>query len=308
MAAGLLGLAARLGGNGSRSGGDDRRSTVGGGAGNNRSNRLSRTRARARAVHSRSRNLVLGGARVRVEEDTRLRVSVKLSGQSSLRAVGSGTSDVDVEALGVVLSSVLGSSTVKSDDLVAENVATGSEGLGDGGSPSVVVLDKIGSGPSSIKTTSIDLNPLKFSRVSRSALALALGNVGQDRTDVRLGPLRPLELNRATSLDASRGLAGRSLDVAGNVRSSVGIGSDEAVVEVLSRPSGLDGGLATVLDLVVGFEVVAGLVDAVDFDAGDGSVGEDGGGEGADESSCDLERHCDDFFLFLKSECEVGSR
>jgi len=298
VAAGLLGLAARLRGNGSRSRSGDRRSTVGGSAGNNRSNRLGGTRARAGAVHGRTRNLVLGGTRVRVEENTRLRVSVELSGQSSLRVVGSGASDVNVEALRVVLGTVLGASAVESDDLVAENVASSSESLRDGGGPGVVVLDKIGGSPSSVKTSSIDLNPLKLSRVSSSALALALSNVGQDRTDVRLRPCRPLELNRATSLDAGRGLTGRRLDVASNVRCSIGIGRDEAVVEVLGGPSGLDGSLAAVLDLVVGFEVVAGLVDTVNLDAGDGSVGEDGGGEGADESSCDLERHGDGLFVF----------
>jgi hypothetical protein len=273
------------GGRGSRS--RSRDGTVGGSV---RDNGLG---TRSRTVKSRSRDLVGSGTLVRVEENTRLRVSVELSGQGTLRVIGSRTSDVNVEALRVVLSTVLGTSAVKSDDLVTEDVATSSKCLGDSGSPGVVVLDKIGSSPSTIKASSIDLDPLESSRVSGSALSSALGNVGQNRTNVRLGPGRPLELDGTTGLDGQRAGTGSSLLVAGNVGSAKVGGGDETVVEVFSGPSSDVGDLATLLSNVVRGEVVAGLVGSVNLDASDGSVGEGDRGESASESSSNLERHDD---------------
>lgn len=275
------------GGRGSRS--RSRDGSVGGSVGDNGLG------ARSRTVQSRSRDLVGGGTLVRVEENTGLRVGVELGGQGTLRVIGSRTSDVNVEALRVVLSAVLGTSTVESDDLMTEDVATRSKSLRDSGSPGVVVLDQIGSSPGSIQTSSIDLDPLESSRVSGSALSSALGNVGQNRTDVRLGPVRPLELNGTTGLDGERAGTGSSLLVAGNVGGAIVGGGDEAVVEVLSGPSSNGGDLAALLSFVVGAEVVTGLVGSVDLDTGDSAVGEGDGGESASESSSNLERHVDFF-------------
>lgn len=52
---------------------------------------------------------------------------------------GARASDLDVDALGVVLGAVLLAGGVQGDDLVAEHVVTGGEGLGDGEGPGVVV-------------------------------------------------------------------------------------------------------------------------------------------------------------------------
>ncbi|KAI6760445.1 hypothetical protein HG530_009305 [Fusarium avenaceum] len=250
-------------------------------------------RARARPVQSRSGDLVCGGTLVRVEENTRLRVGVELCGQSTLGVVSTRASDVDVEALGVVLGTILGASAVKGNDLVTEDVASSGKSLGDGAGPGVVVLDKIGCSPGAVESSGIDLNPLKGSRVRLGALSSALGDVSQDRSDVRLGPVRPLELNRTTSLDGERPGSGGSLLVAGNVRGTEVARRDEAVVEVLGRPSSNIGDLATVLGQVVRVKAVAGLVDAIDLDTSHGTVGEGDGGKSANESSSDFERHSD---------------
>jgi hypothetical protein len=249
--------------------------------------------AGARTVESRSRDLILGGTLVRVEENTGLRVSVELGSQSTLGVVSTRASDVDVEALGVVLSTILGTSAVKGDDLVTEDVASSGKSLGDSAGPGVVVLDKIGCSPGAIESSSIDLNPLEGGRVRLGALSRALGDVSQDRTDVRLGPVGPLELNGATSLDGERPGSRCGLLVAGNVGGTEVTGGDEAVVEVLGRPSSNIGDLATLLGLVVRVEAVAGLVDAINLDTSYGTVGEGDRGESANESSSDLERHVD---------------
>jgi hypothetical protein len=253
-------------------------------------------RARARTVESRSRDLVLGGTLVRVEENTGLRVSVELCSQSTLGVVSTRASDVNVEALGVVLSTILGTSAVKGDDLVTEYIASSGKSLRDSAGPGVVVLDKIGCSPGAVESSSIDLHPLEGGRVRLGALSRALGDVSQDRTDVRLGPVRPLELNGAASLDGERAASRCGLLVAGNIGGTEVARGNEAVVKVLGRPSSNIGDLATLLSLVVRLEAVAGLVDAINLDTSHGTVGEGDRGESANESSSDLERH-DDLML-----------
>ncbi|KAL3593230.1 hypothetical protein FPOAC2_07524 [Fusarium poae] len=180
---------------------------------------------------------------------------------------------------------------MKSDDLVAEDVASSGQGLRDSSSPGVVVLDEIRSSPSSIKTSSINLDPLQSSRVSLGALSSTLGNICEDRTDVRFGPGRPLELDGTAGFDGHRAVAGSSLDVAGNVRGTEISRGNEAVVEVFGGPSSDVGNFLAVLGGVVRVDTVTRLVDTVDLDAGDSAVGEDGGGEST-RNGCDgLERH-----------------
>jgi len=61
-------------------------------------------------------------------------VSAGVAGELSARA-----SDLDVDALGVVLSTIGGAGGVESDDLVTEDEVTRGDVLGDGDGPGVVV-------------------------------------------------------------------------------------------------------------------------------------------------------------------------
>ncbi|KAI6758106.1 hypothetical protein HG531_003931 [Fusarium graminearum] len=162
----------------------------------------------------------------------------ELSRQSTLWVIGTIALDVNVEALRVVLSTVLGCSAMKSNDLVAEDVASSSQGSGDSCSPRVVVLDEIRSSPGSIfETGGIDLDPLECRNVSLGATSRTLGNICENRANVRVGPLRPLELDSTTSLDRHGSVARSSLNVAANVLGAVGGRGNEAVIKVFGGPS-----------------------------------------------------------------------
>jgi hypothetical protein len=111
---------------------------------------------------------------------------------------------------------------------------------------------------------------------------------------VGLGPGvgAPLELNLAASGDGGGDLAGSTIVVADDVAGGVGGGVHEAVVAVLGGP-GDDVGRA------VGVEVVvdeAGVLLAVDGEAGDTAVGVGRGGERAQKGGGLEEGHCIESF------------
>lgn len=243
----------------------------------------SRSRAGTSTVQSRARDLVARVVTaVDVVLDTGVGGSVQGGTDNTLRGVGATASDGNVQALGVVLGTVLGTSTVESDGLVAEDVVAGGEGGRDGDGPGVVVGNHLVGSPAVGVASLVDLDPLESRLVGVSAVGSALGNVGDHGTDVAGGPVGPLEVDLSAGLDGGRGGGCLGVLVADDVSLTVGVGGNEAVVEVLSGPSGGGGSLLALLGHVVVGEVVTLGVDTVNFDTGDGAVGGSGGRKGSE--------------------------
>lgn len=184
---------------------------------------------------------------------------------------------------------------MESDDLVAEDVLAGGKGLGDGDGPCVVLADHLDGSPLAILVTvGLDLGPLERGLVDRLDIASVGGDVGDDGTNVGLGPGGPVELDCATGGDLGQGI-GRILGATGLVADDVGlterVGLDKAVVEVLGVPTNVLSGCLTVLDVVVVVEEVTLLELAVDGNTVDGAVGKGANGESGDGS--DLGKHVD---------------
>ena len=197
-----------------------------------------------------------------VEEDTVVLGSVESRSESSLGAGSSGTGDLDVDALGVVLGAVLLAGRVETDDLVAQDVVAVGDGLGDGGRPAVVVADQVVGGPLSGRAAAIDealgvdLEELQRSRVDGGALAVAGGKVRDDGAVVALRPFSPLELNVRASLNGGSQGAGLAVLVADDVLRRVAGAVDETEV-------GGAGGPANGVRGIVGVGVFVNKVSAV---------------------------------------------
>lgn len=270
------GLGGSRGSGGRGSGGSGRGRVTG-------SRSRSRSRAGTSAVESRAGDLVAGVvAAVDVVLDTGVGGGVQGGTDNALRGVGATAGDGDVQALGVVLGTVLGTSTVESDGLVAEDVVAGGEGGRDGDGPGVVVGNHLVGRPAVGVASLVNLDPLESRLVGISAVGSALGNVGDHGTDVAGGPVGPLEVDLSAGLDGGRGGGCLGVLVADDVSLAVGVGGNEAVVEVLSGPSRGGGSLLALLGHVVVREVVTLGVDTVDLDTSDGTVGGSGGRKGSE--------------------------
>ena len=229
---------------------------------------------------------VAGDGRIRVEKDAGIVGRVELGSEDALRIVGARASDLDVHALGVVLRAIGRLSSVESDDLMAEDVLTRGQGRGNRGAPCIIVLNQSNSSPllrGGVIPSLVDLDPLERGLVGLGAVPAAVGNVGEDRTNVRLGPVRPLELDGAAGGNGGRDVSRSGVLVTVDVGRAVLVGRDESIVEVFSVPAGSVGdGLFVDFGVVV-VEEEAAVVPAVGDEAGHGSVGEGSGGEGAEE-------------------------
>jgi hypothetical protein len=268
VTAGLLGLAASLGGlrsgrglsldggrrslgldgsgagvvasggglNGGSSGGTcGGRLSLGGGLGG-------RSRAGAGATEGQlgTGDGVAGRVVVEVEHDTLLGGSVQGSTGNTGGLLSTGTSNLEVEALRVVLGTVLLSSGVESNDLVTEDIRTGLEAGGDGDLPGVasgneVIRGELATGG---HTSLSDLEELQVGLVDLgAAIGTASSEVVDDGTLVRLRPGVPLDGDLLTGLDLG-GLDGvLGALVADDVGVTEGGGLNEAVVGVLGEPS-----------------------------------------------------------------------
>lgn len=183
---------------------------------------------------------VAGGVVVEVEDDTLLGGSVQRSTGNTGGLLGTGTSDLEVEALGVVLGTVLLASGVESNDLVAEDVRTGLEAGRDGDLPGVASGNELVGGElaSGGHTGLGDLEELEVGLVDLgAAIGTARSEVVDDGTLVRLGPGVPLDGDLLTGLDTG-GLDGvLGALVADDVGVTEGGGLNEAVVGVGGEPS-----------------------------------------------------------------------
>ena len=234
----------------------------------------------AGAKERRTRNGVLDVAGVDVEEDTGVGGSVQLGADNTLGLLGAAASDLDVQALRVVLGTVLLASSVQRNDLVAEDVLAGSEALGDSDGPGVVLADHLDGSPLAVLVTStLNLGPLEILLLDGLNVTTVSGNVGKDGANVGHRPLGPVELDSATSGNLAQVVGaelGASILVADDVGLSVGVWANEAVVQVLGVPANVLGDVTTVLGSIVVVELEARLEDVINGDTSDGTVGSDG--------------------------------
>jgi hypothetical protein len=199
------------------------------------------------ALDIRAGDIVRAELSVEVELDTGVLSGVELGEVTTAESPGAATSDLEVDALGVGLGTVVLASGVKTDDLVSEDVVTGLEVLGDGELPGVTVRDElIGSPAAGVaardKALLGDLGPSEASLVDAGEVAADGGEVLSDGTVVRFGPGVPLQGDNITSSDSDGVADGASALVADDIGSAEGVGLDEAVVLVSSSPANSVGG------------------------------------------------------------------
>ncbi|KAI6754104.1 hypothetical protein HG530_013280 [Fusarium avenaceum] len=183
---------------------------------------------------------VAGGVVVEIEDDTLLGGSVQRSTGNTGGLLSTGTSDLEVEALGVVLGTVLLASSVESNDLVTEDVRTGLEAGGDGDLPGVASGNEVVGGELATggHTGLGDLEELEVGLVDLgAAIGTARSEVVDDGTLVRLGPGVPLDGDLLTGLDAGGLDSVLGALVADDVGVTEGGGLNEAVVGVGGEPS-----------------------------------------------------------------------
>jgi hypothetical protein len=333
VTAGLLGLAASLGGLGSSGGGLDGSGTTvvvlvvvtGSGGRLDGGSRLSgslggggsgRVRAgasaggsgggRSRAGRATGHQLgtgdgVAGGVAVEVELDTGIVSLVEAGTSNTSGLVGAGRLNLEVEALGVVLGTVLLASGVESDDLVTEDVVTGLDGGRDGNLPGVASGNEVVGGEVATggHTGLSNLEELEALLVNLgAALSTASSEVVNDGTLVGLGPGVPLDGDLLTGLDLG-GLDGvLGTLVADDVGITEGGRLNETVIGVLGEPG--NELLARVL-VGSGTGVETVVVSATDGDGLDVAVSTDtDSGDESGEKGLGEERHFEDCVKKLK--------
>jgi len=138
---------------------------------------------------------------------------VQLGSGNALGLSGATASNLDVDALGVVLGTVGVLGRVKGDDLVTKDVLAGGDVLGNSDGPGEVVGDEVVRGPvlgrGVVQASLVNLEEREVtSRDAGAVVTSAPGQVVQNGTVVRLGPGVPLELDGTTSSDSGNSGAG----------------------------------------------------------------------------------------------------
>lgn len=232
---------------------------------------------------------------VDVEQDALVVSLVQLSALDTGGLLRAGASDLEVEALGVGLGTVLLASGVESDDLVTENVGAGGNVLGDLDQPAVAVLQELvigvgtGAGLAVDEALLRDLEELEVGLVDLlAAISAARSKVVQDGTLVGLGPGVPLDEDGGTSGDLGVAASVLGVTVADDVGGAESIGGNEAVVSGGGGPADNSGRVGHVGH---GGNVVTGVLDAISDDVGSVTVGGNGDGAGQGGKGSAGERH-----------------
>lgn len=180
------------------------------------------------------------------------------------------------------------------DNLVAEHVVAWGDRLRDGGDPGVVVGDQLGGRPllsGDVDAGLVNLDPLECRLVDSRAVIAAAGNVGENGTEVGIGPHGPLKLNGAAGRDLGGDLARLGVLVTDDISRCIAAAVNKAIVQVLGRPRGnIRNSLA--IDLgIVEVEQVTLVVHSIGHEAGDEAMGQSRGGKSADERNLGRKRH-----------------
>lgn len=129
---------------------------------------------------------VAGEGLVDVEEDAGVSLSVDGCAKSTTWACGAASSDLEVDALRVVLGAIRGVGRVEGNYLVTENVVSWGDGRRNGDGPAVVFGDELIRGACARvgardDTTLVDLEELESGLVDGFARTIAVGQVVNDR-------------------------------------------------------------------------------------------------------------------------------
>lgn len=188
---------------------------------------------------------------------------VEILAQRARRLDRAAARDLDVDALGVVLGAVFVARRVQGDDLVAQHVVARLEGAGDGHGPAVVVGDEVVGRPGARRVSVVDqarlvdLEELQLRLVDGRAVAVAVGQVRDDRPVVAGRPGRPLQLDGAAGGHGGCQQRGRRIPVADDVWSLVFSAVDEAQVGGCRGPADDGGWVGFVGELVDDVPAVA---------------------------------------------------
>jgi len=178
---------------------------------------------------SRAGDGIASRVAVDVELDALVVRLIQLSSKDTLGLLSTGTLDLEVEALRVVLGTVLLETTMESNDLVTEDIGTGLNVLRDLNEPAVVVgnelVGAVGTGVTGIDETNlVDLEELEGLLIDGlTASRTARGQHVNDRSLVALGPVGPLDVDLVTGLDLGVTLGVLSTAVADDVCRAEGI-------------------------------------------------------------------------------------
>lgn len=176
---------------------------------------------------------------------------------------------------------------MQGNDLVTENIVTSGDGAGDSHSGAVVGSNELVTCPctgdvSVVDQTGLgDLEKLEGCLVDHGAVAIAVSHVGNDRAVVALGPVSPLQLDRATGLDLGGDRTRSGFLVANNVGASVARAVDVAEVGGLFTPSNVRRHLGHV---VVCIDDEAPVVSAINNGTRHETVTSDHGGRAKQET------------------------
>lgn len=213
-----------------------------------------------------SRNNIGRQGLIDVDQDTWVGWGVEFFTSSTSGIGGTASSDLQVDALRVVLGSVCVLGRVKSDDFVAQDIVSRCDSGRDFYSPAVVGGDELVGSPCSWdgvvvdQTTFLYLDKVQLCLVHGRAVAIAVGEIADNGTVVASGPCSPLELDSASCGNWSRNRTGYGIPVADDVCTGVLSGIDESQVCCSGCPPNDSWRVGLVRELVHEISRVADLV------------------------------------------------
>ena len=250
-----------------------RRRRPGSGSGSGRRARRGPTASVQRGPRNRIRRVRL----IDIDQDARIRRRIQLLAQRARRVVLPPARDLQVDALRIVLRAVLLTRGMQRDDLVPRDVVPRRDGRRDRDGPGVVRGDELVGRPGAgvagrLEALGVDFEEGEFGLVDFGAVALAVGEVGDDGPVVTVGPGRPEERDLVASGNGNGGSAGGGALVADDVRGGVVLRGHEAGVLVFwVGPAGDDRwGFLVLEGGAVAFEILA-----VDLNVRDNAVTQD---------------------------------
>lgn len=203
---------------------------------------------------------------VDVDQDTGIGWGVEFFTSGASGTGGTATSDLQVDALRVVLGTVCVSGRVKSNDFMAQNIVSRCDGVRDCYSPAVVGGDKLVGSPCAWdggvvdQTTLINLDEVQRGLIHGRTVAIAVGEIGDNRTVMAIGPCGPLELDSASCSNRGRNRSRCGILVADNVWVGILSGIDESQVCCSSCPPNDSWWVGLVGELIHNVSGVASLL------------------------------------------------
>ena len=150
---------------------------------------------------------------------------------------------MQIEALGIVLSTILGAGAVQSNYLVSHDVVARSKGGRNFDKPAIVVGNQLVGRPGARRSSviyeahAINLEELECRLINALAGATAVCKVGKHRAMERRGPSSPLEVYLVSCSHHGMALGVGSVEMTDDIRRSIVVYFDR--LEFLSLPVGI---------------------------------------------------------------------